>query len=334
MNADIRSPHLDLGDLIAEAAGQPIGDRAQEHLAACEHCQLEANRWNLVADGVRGLAAAVPEAATIAEAGAAPEAAAVPEVAQPARPRRIGQRVAKGPWRRAMLVAGSAAAALVILVGIGEVTGYVHISRNSTEAALTAVTGCTQLEQADGTLAQVTGNSLVIKVASGQPVTVTTTASTFVTMSGPLLSDITDGASVTVRGGYGSDGTIAAAIVTVGPPFSAVNPPGFVPVQGTVSDASTAGFTLVTSGGTRVRVTTSGDTLVVVPHASLSQLQAGTAIFAVGQAGPDGTLSARGVAAITQLRSGPHLGVSVKDCSSSSVIEALDMISAAPVSGG
>ena len=42
--ADTRYPHLDLGDLIAEAARQPIGDRAREHLAACEHCQLEANR--------------------------------------------------------------------------------------------------------------------------------------------------------------------------------------------------------------------------------------------------------------------------------------------------
>jgi hypothetical protein len=213
------------------------------------------------------------------------------------------------------------------------VTGYVHISGDGTEAALTAVTGCTQLEQADGTLKQVTGTSLVIKTASGQPVTVTTTASTFVAMSGPLLSDITDGASVMVRG-HSSGGTIAAAIVTVGPPFSAVNPPGFVPVQGTVSDANTAGFTLVTSSGTRIPVTTSSDTLVVVPHASPGQLQAGTAIFAVGHAGPDGTLSARGVAAITQLRSGPHLGVSVRDCSSSSVTEALDAISAAPASAG
>jgi len=328
MNADTRSPHLDLGDLIAEAAGQPIGDRAQEHLAACAHCQLEANRWNVVADGVRGLAAAVPEA------GVVPGQAAAADAAGPGRPRRAGRRVAKGPWRRAMLVAGSAAAALVLLAGIGAVTGYVHISRNGTEPALTAVTGCTQLEQADGTLARVTGHSLVINTASGQPVTVTMTASTFVSMSGPLLSDITDGASVMVRGGYSSDGTIAAAIVTVGPPFSAVNPAGFVPVQGTVSDASAAGFTLVTSGGTRVRVTTSGDTLVVVPHASLSQLQAGTSIFAVGQAGPDGTLSARGVAAITQLPSGRHLSVSVRDCSPSSVVAALDAISAAPVSGG
>jgi hypothetical protein len=181
----------------------------------------------------------------------------------------------------------------------------------------------------------VNGSSLVIKTASGRPVTVTTTATTFVSMSGPLLSDITDGAPVMVRG-HSSGGTIAAAIVTVGAPFSAVNPPGFVPVQGTVSDASTAGFTLVTSAGTRVPVTTSGDTLVVVPHASPGQLQAGATIFAIGHAGPDGTLSARGVAAITQFRSGAtlHVSVSVRDCSPSSITEALAAISTAPVSAG
>jgi hypothetical protein len=321
MNADsagTRSPHLDLGDLIAGAAGQPpLGDRAREHLARCEHCQREANRWNLVAEGVRGLAPATPEAA------------------QPARPRRTGHRVLAGPWRRVMLVAGSAAAALVLLVGVGAVTGlvHVHLSGPGTQTVLTAVTGCTQLEQADGTLERVNGASLVLKTASGQPVTVTTAASTFVSMSGALLSDITDGASVMVRGSS-SGGTIAAAIVTVGPPFGAVNPPGFVPVQGTVSDASTAGFTLVTSTGTRIPVTTSGGTLVVVPHASLGQLPAGVTIFAVGLAGPDGTLSARGVAAVSQLRSGAHLSVSVRDCSPGSITEALGAISAAPVSAG
>ncbi len=321
MNADppdTRYPHLDPGDLIAGAAGQPMGDRDREHLASCEHCQREANRWNLVADGVRGLAAAVPE------------------TAQPARPRRTRQRV-PARWRRAMLVAGSAAAALVLLVGVGEVTGllHVHLSGPGTETTLTAVTGCSQLEQADGTLEQVNGSSLVIETASGQPVTVTTTATTFVSMSGALLGDITDGASVTVRGSR-SDGTIEAAIVTVGQPFSAVNPPGFVPVQGTVSDASTAGFTLMTSSGSRIPVTTSGDTLVVIPHASPGQLQAGTTIFALGHAGPDGTLSARAVAAVSQLPSGRHIGVSVKvkDCSPSSIDEALGAISAAPASGG
>ncbi len=320
MNADptdTRYPHLDLEDLIAGAAGQPIGDRARDHLAGCEHCQLEANRWNLVADGVRGLAAAAPG------------------TAQPARPRRTGQRVPAGPWRRAMLVAGSAAAALVLLIGLGEVTGVVHVhfGNNGTETVLTAVTGCAQLQQADGTLEQVNGSSLVIKTASGQPVTVITTATTFVSMSGALLGDIRDGASVMVRG-HSSGTTIKAAIVTVGPPFSAVNPAGFVPVQGTVSDASTVGFTLVTSGGTRVPVTTSGGTLVVIPHARPGQLQPGTTIFAVGRAAPDGTLTARAVAAVSQLPSGAQIGVSVKDCSPRSIDEALGAISTAPVSAG
>jgi hypothetical protein len=322
MNADptdTRHPHLDLGDLIAGAAGQPVGDQAREHLASCEQCQREANRWNLVADGVRGLAAAAPG------------------TAQPARPRRTGRRVPAGPWRRAMLVAGSVAAALALLVGLGEVTGYVHVhlSGPGTGTVLTAVTGCSRIEQAEGTLERVNGSSLVIKAASGPPVTVTTTAATFVSMSGPLLSDITDGAPVMVRGS-GSGGTINAAIVTVGQPFSAVNPSGWVPVQGTVSDASTAGFTLVTSSGTRIPVATSGDTLVVIPHASPGQLQAGVTIVAVGHGGPDGTLSARAVAAVSQLRSGPHIraSVKVKDCSRSSIDEALGAISAARASGG
>jgi hypothetical protein len=109
-----------------------------------------------------------------------------------------------------------------------------------------------------------------------------------------------------------------------------VNPPGFLPVQGTVSDATTTGFTLVTSTGTRVAVTTSGDTLVIVPHASPSQLQPGIRIFAVGDIGRDGTLSAQAVAAVTQLSGGRHLSVSVKDCSPSSIVYALGLISGAP----
>jgi hypothetical protein len=245
-----------------------------------------------------------------------------------------------------MLVAGSAAAALVLLVGVGEVTGLVHVSLSGPGTSgpgtsgtgagtvLTAVPGCSQLEQADGTLEQVNGTSLVIKTASGQPVTVTTTATTFLSMSGVLLGDITDGASVMVRGSV-SDGAIKAAFVTVGQPFSAVSPPGFVPVQGTVADASTAGFTLVTSSGTRIPVTTSGGTRVVIPHASPGQLQAGATIFALGHAGPDGTLSARAVAEISQLPPGHHGGVSsVKDCSPSSIDEALGAISTAAVSAG
>jgi len=319
--ADTRSPHLDLGDLIAEVTCQPVDDRAREHLTSCEHCRAEANRWNLVADGIRGLAATAPEAAA------------------PARPRRTGRPVLARAGRRALLVAGSAAAALVLFVGGGSVTGLVQLHLGGgapgTGTVVAAVSGCTGLELATGTLEQVNGSSLVIKTASGQPVTVTTTATTFVSVSGALLNDITDGASVMVRGSS-SGGTIAAAIVTVGQPFSAVNPSGFVPVQGTVSDASADGFTLVTSTGTRVPVTTSGDTLVVVPHASPGQLPVGVPIFAVGLAGSDGTLSAHAVAAVSQLPSGPQLreSVKVKDCSPSSIQEALGAISTTRVSVG
>jgi hypothetical protein len=70
-------------------------------------------------------------------------------------------------------------------------------------------------------------------------------------------------------------------------------------------------------------VTTSGDTLVIVPHASPGQLPAGATIFALGQAGPDGTLSARAVAAIRQLPAGGHLNVSFRSCSPSSIAAAL-----------
>jgi hypothetical protein len=315
--ADTRSPHLNLGDLIAGAAGQPVGDRAREHLAGCKNCQREAMRWNVVADGIRGLADAAEEAA--------------PEGAQPAPPTSAQRRVLAGPWRRAMLLVGSAAAALVLFIGVGELAGvvHVHLSLQRSGTVLAAVTGCSQLELANGTLEHVNGSSLVIKTASGQPVIVTTTANTFVSMSGALLRDITDGASVMVRGAS-SNGTINAAIVTVGQPFSAVNPAGFVPVQGTVADASSVGFTLVTSSGTRIPVTTSGDTLVVIPHASPGQLHVGVTILAVGHAGPDGTMLARAVAAVSQLPSGVHVGVRVKDCSPSSVETALGAISSAP----
>ncbi len=308
-------PHLDLGDLIAGAAGQQVGDRAREHLTGCEQCEREANRWNLVADGLRSLAAAAPEAA------------------QPARTRR---RVPAG-WRRAMLAAGSAAAALVLLVGVGEVTGtvHVHFGNDGPETVLTAVTGCSQLKQADGILRRVNGSTLVIQTASGRPVAVTTTAATAISMSGALLSHITDGSSVMVRGRRAA-GAIKAAIVTVGQPFSAVKPQGFVPVQGRVSDASTAGFTLVTSTGTRVPVATSGSTLVVIPHASPGQLQPGTTIFALGRPGPDETLSARAVAAVSRLPSGRHTSrsVSVRNCSPNSITEALGAISTENASGG
>jgi hypothetical protein len=321
-HADTRDLHLDLGNLLAGAANEPVSDWARQHLARCERCQREANRWNLVAGGVRALAAAAPETA-------------------PAAGRRLTRRrVLTRPWRYGLLVTGSAAAALVLFLGVGELAGFVQVNLNpsspSTDTALAAVTGCTQLEQADGTLEHVNGSSLVINAASGQRVTVTTTAATFMAMSGALLNDITDGASVTVRGPR-ADGAITADNVIVGTPFTGQSLPGSAPIQGTVSDASTSGFTLVTSGGTRIPVTTSAATLVVIPHATPGQLQVGGAILAVGHAGRDGTLAANAVVALYQFRSGgAQLGASarVRGCSTRSIDDAFGAITARPAPGG
>jgi hypothetical protein len=298
------STHLGLEDLIAEVNGQAIGDRAREHLAGCEQCQLEANRWNLVADGIRDLAA---------------EAAEVPE---PVRPRRTWRRVPAGPWRRAMMVVGSAAAAIVLLLALGTAAGlvhvHVHLSGPGSEATLTSVGGCARLVQANGTLERVNGAGMVIKTASGQLVTVTTTATTRMAASGALLGDITDGAAVTVAG-TSSDGTIAADFVVVGANPPSLTVPGIVTVRGTASDAGVAGFTIVTSAGTRVPVTISGATAVTISHASLSQLQHGARTMAVGHAGPNGTLSALAVVQPPNWPAGAHATVSVRNCSSTAI---------------
>ena len=310
--AGTHSPHLDLEDLIAEVNDRPVDDQAREHLARCGHCRAEVHRWDLVAGGVRGLAAATPEAA------------------QPARPRHTRPRVPAGPRRRTMLAA-SAAAALVLLGGAGY-GATVALTGHAPGTVLTAVSGCAGLELATGTLGQVDGSGLVIKTASGQAVTVTTKASTRVTVAGALMSDITDGAPVIVLG-PSSGGTISAASVTVGPPPGGtggkgtlrVTPPrGWVVVQGTVSGAGTAGFSVVTSGGTRVPVTTSRGTFVVVPHASLGQLKPGGTTVALGRPGPGRTLSAIGV---LQQPPGPmqvHFNVAaVRGCPPASITDAL-----------
>jgi hypothetical protein len=147
---------------------------------------------------------------------------------------------------------------------------------------------------------------------------VTTTATTRLAASGALLGDITDGAAVTVAG-TSSDGTLAAdyVVVSASPPSLAV--PGIITVRGTVADAGAAGFTVVTSAGTRVPVTTSAATAVTVSDASLSQLQGGGRTMAIGYPGPDGTLSALAVLQPPAWPAGAHVKVSVRDCSSTAI---------------
>jgi hypothetical protein len=305
--ADTRSSHLDLGDLIAEVTGQPVADRAREHLASCAHCQLEANRWNLVADGVRGLAVGAPEVP-------------LPRPARRPFRRPARRRVLPRPVRHGLLAVGSIAAAIVLLVALGSAAGVVHVhfgNGGGGQTTLTAVTGCAQLEQASGTLERVNGDSVVIKTASGQLVTATATATTKIAASGALLGDITDGTAVTVAG-TSSGEAIAADLILVGV-RSFVNIPGFTAIQGTVADASTAGFTVVTSAGTRVRVTGTSGTDVIDTHASLGMLQIGGSTLVVGQAGPNGTMSARGLVQPPDWPPGTHAQVRVSSCSNDSI---------------
>jgi hypothetical protein len=88
----------------------------------------------LVGDGVRGLAAGMPE---------------VPQPARPQRTRR--RRLPRPPVRYAMVAVGSAAAALVLLLAIGSAAGVVqlHLSGGGT-TTLTAVTGCAGLSRPTG----------------------------------------------------------------------------------------------------------------------------------------------------------------------------------------
>jgi hypothetical protein len=311
-SASTRSSHLDLDDLLAEVNSQAIGDGAREHLATCGHCRAEASRWSLVASGVRGLAAAAPE------------------LAPPVRPQQIGPHVLAGPRRRSTLTAGAAAAVLLIGGVSAALAGHTPgaARTGAKTAALTAVNGCAGLEKTDGILEQANGTSLVIKTASGQLVTVTTTATTKVGMFTAPLSDITNGASVTAAG-HSSNGTIEAEDVFVGQRIGGgrvgrrgqvQTPPGIVAVHGTVSDASAAGFTVVTPTGTQVPVITSSDTVVHVSHASLSQLQADASTIALGHAGPDGTLSGL---AVLQSLPGSLGSLNVKGCSPASIDDAV-----------
>lgn len=325
------SPHLDLAQLLSEASGESADDPAREHIATCESCHVEARRWGAVADGVRGLMADVPSPP------------AVPGlVSMPAKQRGAGLARLADPRRRSVLLA-SAAAAVIVLGGAGygltaafggHATGP---ASSTTTTALTAVNGCAHLAQVTGTLESVNGTSLVVETSSGQSVTVTATAGTRINLSTASLSDITDGSPVRVDG-VESNGAIAAQKVAVGEPtapgIGKTPPPGAPPlkqttehavpggtiVQGTVADATSTGFTVDTSAGTQIPVTTSGSTLLVVDNASPSELQVGADTIVIGSAEPDGGLSA---VAIAQVIPSAKVMFSVNGCSAAAVDDAM-----------
>jgi hypothetical protein len=185
-----------------------------------------------------------------------------------------------------------------------------------------------------GTLERVSGTQLILQPANDQdhvnrtwrvqPVTVATSPSTVITrpVSG-TVSDITDGSHVVVQGTW-SGGRLAATQVAIEaalPPPSSFGPPvvpgtvrrlgqlgaGAMPplVTGTIVDAHDGSFTVVTQTppGLRVQVTTSNSTTVMTKtSASLSQLDLGANVVAVGQIGPDGVLTASTVAEPSVMR--------------------------------
>jgi hypothetical protein len=211
-----------------------------------------------------------------------------------------------GPGRfrsRRVLVAAVAAAVLVAGgagYGLSAVAGGAH--RAAAVVRLTAVTGCPQLKAAQGTLERAHGTSLILKTSPGQPVTVTTSASTAVRrkVTEPL-SAITDGEHVLVLG-PASGHAITARKVSIGSVVPGRlgrllarpnQPPALGVVYGMVTGAGAGGFTVAGPGGSHVPVTTSDVTKVItMASASVSQLQAGGYVIAVGSAGPGGTLAA------------------------------------------
>jgi hypothetical protein len=231
------------------------------------------------------------------------------------------------------VLATSAAAGILLLGGAGygladALTGTPaspgSASLAAKLAALKPVPGCVTLAKTSGTLEQVSGASLVIKTSGGVPITVTTSPDTAEHDADASPDLITDGTPVTVLG-HGSADAIAATKIGVGRPTGPATlyvPPGFVAAQGTVADAGAGGFTVVTSGGTRVRVTRStGTVIALLGQGTLSQLRIGETVVAIGSAEKDGSLAAMEV---VQVPAGIDTAqFSVQSCSAESVGSAI-----------
>jgi hypothetical protein len=245
-------------------------------------------------------------------------------------PQQAGQRLLQCDYRprgAPRHLAAAAVAAVVLIAGASygvsaALTGHAPRSASTgpQAAALTSVNGCPKLKQADGTLEQVNGTSLVIKTASGHLVIKTATGHLVTAMFRAPLSDVTNGTRVTVIGSRSGE-TIAARNVLFGWPISGLEsgkPPGPVAAYGTVTGAGAAGFTLVTGSGTRIPVTTSSRTDVEIPPraGTVSQLRTGIFTVAVVQAGPHRTLSATAVMQPPPVRDAK---LAVGGCSHSSV---------------
>jgi hypothetical protein len=295
-------PHLDLEELLAGVAGDPLSEQSRNHLACCADCHTESQRWGATSDAARLLVAST----------------ALPPWQFPA--------ATAARWRRRRALVIGTAAAAVVVAGGGTTWGVISGGAGtpaSTTAGLTAVTGCPGLAATSGTVEQIDGTRLVVKTWDGPTVTVTTSGSTTVRAETTgSVSDITDGTRVIVHG-TPQDTTLAAHNVLANMaqlmPHQS-RPSGRIPVPpkagqrpgiaaGTASDVHAGGFTVTEPAGPPVHVTTSAATVVdTLAPASLGQLRTGVRVIAVGQSGPDGTLTASTVeqgATIPQIETPP-----------------------------
>jgi len=307
MNTD-STRHLDIEKLLAVVDGTFLDEGAKAHLAICSVCRSDAERWAMVAAGVRHLAAAVPSPTTPSfDQGpldsSDPEFPSVPQTGVnpvAGRPRRWAFVAAAAA---ALLVIGGGAYGLTVARGGGGARPATGGRPTPFAAGLTAVNGCSTLAGASGLLEQVNGSDLVIKTTDGRSVPITTSSATNIGREGSgSVDDITNGSPVVV-GGTEYNGTIAASTVGVGAigtqKFLTPPPPkpsgGSKPslAAGTVTDADTRGFTMVESKGTDVAVTTGSSTWVVTLSAvNVDQLRVGEFTVALGAPTQAGSLAA------------------------------------------
>jgi hypothetical protein len=274
-----------------------------------------------------------------------PHSGAIMALSRVSQRRRRVPALAAGLAAGILVVGGAAYGLTAARGGSGSPAG----PATAGSAALTAVNGCPGLAALSGTLEQVNGASVVIKVlGTGQLVTVTTSASTqFSRQQTGTLSDVTDGENVVVSG-TGVRGPLAAHMVDVGlvlPPLppphgrprvrmvpakGAVPRPGVPrtviaggPATGTVTDARPGSFTVIYPGGIRVRLTTSRSTTVLMQVGiGLGQLRTGTFTDAVGHLAAHATLAAGAVEQGSMLPGVTGL-VSGLGCSSSAIATAM-----------
>jgi hypothetical protein len=275
-------------------------------------------------------------------------------------PRTVNRRLAAGGAVAAAAALVAAGAGYGITAAEGGSSLLPSTTAGTTPAAgLTAVHGCPGIYITAGTLRQVSGTRLVVKPANdtdhvnrvwrAQPVTVATTGSTAITApTTGTLSDITDGSQVQVSGTWSGSSLAAAqvSLVTGKPPQGSFGPPfkfkpghlrrtgpkglRFPAANGTVEDVHDGGFTVLDHdpvlGYYRVRVITSSSTKVQgYTRTSLSQLNLGANVVAVGTIGRDSVMTAITVAesgvSQTVLAGGP-VKVRTSGCSASAITTA------------